>query len=253
MGQADPHVWEAVVTHLRKAHPGMCRRWFDDIELLELDSGTLKLLVREPVQLKYLQHRCQKEFTEASQAVLQRLVAVRFVGEAEAASRPTNGTKHAPTTNGTEFGFDDEMLISPDYSFETFVEGPRDLFQECVELLRLHGEDDQIALTYRFRVVSARHVALLFQVRELLGLAPGDPDVGRRETTGADPSHRLQRLAPVEEDRLRREFLFRHLPAFGDFSLASHFSLFVVARFIEQFHPSPINGHLQFIICVYRW
>ena len=83
MGRADPHVWDAVLVHLRRTYPGMCRRWFDDIEPLELSGGTLRLLVREPVQLKYLQRRCQEQFTEAVQAVMRLLVAVRFVGETE--------------------------------------------------------------------------------------------------------------------------------------------------------------------------
>ncbi|MHC4776451.1 MAG: hypothetical protein ACYTBR_14465, partial [Planctomycetota bacterium] len=76
-------MWEAVLTHLRRTYPGMCRRWFDDIEPVELSGGTLHLLVREPVQLKYLQQRCQEQFTEAVQAVMRLLIAVRFVGEAD--------------------------------------------------------------------------------------------------------------------------------------------------------------------------
>ena len=81
MGRPDPHIKAAVIAHLRQHHPSMCRHWFDDIEPLELDGGTLKLLVREPVQLKYLQRRCVAPFTEAAQEATGRLLAVRFVGE----------------------------------------------------------------------------------------------------------------------------------------------------------------------------
>ena len=132
MGQADPHVREGILAHLRQTHPGMCRRWFDDIEPLELAGGTLKLLVREPLQLKYLQRHCQKEFTEAAQSVIGMLVAVRFVGEAEAQTK-RNGSAakgHPPDSgenrsNGHHLSWaNDEMVISPDYSFENFVVGP---------------------------------------------------------------------------------------------------------------------------------
>ena len=120
MVRADPSVFDAILAHLRHTYPGMCRRWFDDIEPLELSDGTLKLLVREAVQLKYLQRCCQPQFTEAAQAVTGRLVAVRFVGEEESRQMEAG----APV--GSEIGFhaDDEMILSPDHSFENFVVGP---------------------------------------------------------------------------------------------------------------------------------
>ncbi len=102
MGRSEPRVWDGVLAHLRNAYPAMCRRWFDDIEPLELSGGTLKLLVREPIQLRYLQQRCQKEFTEAVQAVMELLVAVRFVGESDAPD--PNKAALAPRGPGTRAG-----------------------------------------------------------------------------------------------------------------------------------------------------
>jgi chromosomal replication initiator protein len=104
----------------------MCRRWFDDIEPLEVSGGTLRLLVREPVQLKYLQQRCQKQFTEAVQSVMRLLLAVRFVGEAEL-EMPAGINRSGsalPTGLSAARGSDEDMLISPDHSFENFVVGP---------------------------------------------------------------------------------------------------------------------------------
>jgi chromosomal replication initiator protein len=104
----------------------MCRRWFDDIEPLELSGGTLRLLVREPVQLKYLQQRCQEQFTEAVQAVMRLLVAVRFVGEAELRAPDQAGSRAGPVSGPQALAFqaDEDMLISPDHSFDNFVVGP---------------------------------------------------------------------------------------------------------------------------------
>ncbi len=126
MGE-EPHVWTAVLAHLRGSHPSMCRRWFDDIEPLGLAGGTLRLLVREPVQLRYLQQRCQKEFTDAVQSVLKLLVAVRFVGERETQPAVTNGSDasdHNANGSGDTIRLEDDMLLSPDHSFENFVVGP---------------------------------------------------------------------------------------------------------------------------------
>jgi chromosomal replication initiator protein len=106
----------------------MCRHWFDDIEPLEIADGTLKLLVRELVQLRYLRRCCVEQFQEAAQAVTGRLLAVRFVGEGELTEeQPAQQRKTAETDDDGAFDgsmLDDEMLLSPDYSFETFIVGP---------------------------------------------------------------------------------------------------------------------------------
>ena len=84
MGRATPEVRDEILAHLRRTHASMCRRWFDDIEPLDLAGGTLRLLVPEPLQLKYLRKNCQGVFTDAAQAVTGMLLAVRFVGLDEA-------------------------------------------------------------------------------------------------------------------------------------------------------------------------
>jgi chromosomal replication initiator protein len=100
---------------------------------LELASGTLKLLVREPVRLKYLQRCCGDQFTEAAQAATGRLLGVRFIGEADLGDdgRPKasfNGRavkrSEASAAPLATLAADDDMLLSPDYSFENFVIGP---------------------------------------------------------------------------------------------------------------------------------
>jgi chromosomal replication initiator protein len=104
----------------------MCRHWFDDIEPLEVAGGTLRLLVREPVQLKYLQRSCQNLFTEAAQAVTGRLLAVKFVGEGDlpgAAAKAGRAEADAHEPCGLVMS-DEDMTISPDYTFDAFIVGP---------------------------------------------------------------------------------------------------------------------------------
>ncbi len=148
MGRPDPQLREAIHTHLRKHNPSLCRHWFDDIEPIEIAGGTLKLLVRELVQLRYLERCCVKQFQDAAQAVTGRLLAVRFVGESELADErsvaaPDPGGPRSGSTSGPMSGLvsgrgdaaaapasrfdqlaDDDMLLSPDYSFENFIVGP---------------------------------------------------------------------------------------------------------------------------------
>ena len=72
MGRPDPQLKDAMLAHLRGQYPSLCRHWFDDIEPLELTGGTLKLLVRELVQLKYLRKCCVNQFQDAAQAATLR-------------------------------------------------------------------------------------------------------------------------------------------------------------------------------------
>ena len=113
----------SLVTFLRKNHPEVCRHWFDEIEPLGVDAGVMRVLVTEPVRRQYLQRSCSTQFTEAAQAVTGQLLAVQFVGDG------STGTTNERNLTGTvrvqvpqEFG--DELLLSPDYTFDSFVVGP---------------------------------------------------------------------------------------------------------------------------------
>ena len=121
MARLGPDFARQFNEHLRRHHPEMCRHWFDDIEPLDLEGGTVRMLVREPVQLRYLQRCCTRQFTEAVQAVTGRLLAIRFVGpQDEFTASPEPGE---PSTEGLP-RLDEQMLLSPDYTFDNFVVGP---------------------------------------------------------------------------------------------------------------------------------
>ncbi len=115
-----------LITYLRHHHGSMCRQWFDDIEVLGVVNGVLRLLVNEPVQLRYLQRVCTEQFSEAAQAITGRLLSVHFVGSEED-SVPSATDSPSENMGGTDDGdplFSEEMLLSPDYSFDNFVVGP---------------------------------------------------------------------------------------------------------------------------------
>ena len=107
--------------YLRKNHPEICRHWFDEIEPVGIDGGTLNLLVREPVRRQYLQRTCLVQFTEAAQAITGCLLAVRFVGDENISVVKTGGDTGSV---GATTELDEQLVLSPDYTFETFVVGP---------------------------------------------------------------------------------------------------------------------------------
>jgi chromosomal replication initiator protein len=152
MGRTDTGLRDAILAHLRRHHPSMCRHWFEDIEPLEPRGGMLRMLVRELVQLRYLQRCCIEQFTEAARAVTGHLLVVRFVGEedleaelagsaagawaaeaierSEGEGRAVSGRDAGGARAGRSgrrsgsLAVHDDMLISPDYTFEHFVVGP---------------------------------------------------------------------------------------------------------------------------------
>ncbi len=118
MARNEHELREPINAYLRRHHADLCRHWFDDIEILGVDGGVLRMLVTEPVQLRYLQRTAVQAFTEAVQAVTGRLIVVRFVGDREAPA-----VASAPAA-GVPSSLDEQIVLSPDYSFDQFVVGP---------------------------------------------------------------------------------------------------------------------------------
>jgi chromosomal replication initiator protein len=156
MTKLDPTLWRDMMSYLRDRHAPLCRQWFEELEPYSFESGTLRVRTINSVQRDYLQKKCVGQFTEAAQAVTRALVAVQFVcvdGPAQAKlSAKRNGlaappgAAPEPATNehellgpprelvtppqakampaGHEEEHHDQLLLSPDYSFATFVTGP---------------------------------------------------------------------------------------------------------------------------------
>jgi chromosomal replication initiator protein len=123
---SDEDLHTAMHAYLRRNNPEICRHWFDRIAVLGIERGVLRLLVDEPVRLKYLQRTCLAAFTEAVQSVTGQLLAVRFIGpDGLDGEQPQPTANHsAGSTNETSVMLDEQMVLSPDYSFDGFVVGP---------------------------------------------------------------------------------------------------------------------------------
>ena len=118
-----------LLDRLKSDFPTMCRHWFEDIRVLGVVDGSIRVLVDEPVQLKYLQRCCTQQFVEAAQSVTGHLLGVRFVGDDDALgdvddSVIVSGDQAMCGPSKSPVRMEDDMLISPDYSFDNFIIGP---------------------------------------------------------------------------------------------------------------------------------
>ena len=107
----DPTIWQRILQHVRMNHPILNREWFAQMTPRQLTNGVIQVTVQKIAQLNFCQGQCQQPFTNAAQAITQRLVAVSFHCD----NLPSGGV-----FNDT----DQPVPLNPDYVFENFVTGP---------------------------------------------------------------------------------------------------------------------------------
>jgi chromosomal replication initiator protein len=125
---ADRQLWDGMREHLRRAHPAVCRQWFDEIEILGAAGGTLYLRAQSLVHRDYLRKSCTEPFNDAARQVTGHLLPVRFLGPGDEYP-PVNGRRIPPRSalqgpTPQRPRRDDALDINPDHTFEHFVEGP---------------------------------------------------------------------------------------------------------------------------------
>ena len=142
MSKLEDALWREMLSHLRRENGPVCRHWFDDLQPGNIDGGMLTIHTSNGVERSYLQRHCTNSFMEAAQAATGALVAVCFTDvpapspasiepvpeavtaiAADAARRPVPPAVLPPRVSRPP-NVSDEVIISPDYSFDTFVTGP---------------------------------------------------------------------------------------------------------------------------------
>ena len=113
-----------LLAQLRKEHPRMCRKWFEDIDVLGISNGSIVIYLEEDVQLNYLERKCKNQFVEAAQIITGHLLGVHFVNTRELDFQVTSPQPFNPSGYVIADGAFGDMLISPDYSFDNFIVGP---------------------------------------------------------------------------------------------------------------------------------
>ena len=107
----DAGVWHRILTHVRRTHPSLNRTWFETLVPRQLANGVVHVCCDTVAQLNFLTGQCQQPFTAATQAVTNRLSVVMFHSEQ---LRP----------GGVFDDREQQLPLSPDYTFENFVVGP---------------------------------------------------------------------------------------------------------------------------------
>lgn len=133
MAQTPDHlIWHNALAHLRTSAPTLCRQWFDEIEPLGISNGVLWLRAPTDMQQRYLRAECLEPFRDAAQSSSGRLLAVDFLGPGETPPRQNNNgstvaKKQTRQVVEHQTG-DDELVLHPDYQFDSFIVGPANRF-----------------------------------------------------------------------------------------------------------------------------
>ena len=91
-----------MLTELRSHHAPICRQWFDQIQPVAVERGTLHLRTQSVVHRDYLRRHCLDSFNDAARTLTGTLLSVRFLGpedEPEAAAARAEATASKPGTD----------------------------------------------------------------------------------------------------------------------------------------------------------
>jgi len=134
MNRPDPSIWSGVLAYLRTRYPDLCRHWFEELEPIDMSSGTLVVRAASSIHRDYLNKRCRDAFVDALQTTTGRLLTLRFIaaddplpetrGSAAAQGGDRDPSPLRPPVREPVVLGDDSLAINPDNRFDTFVEGP---------------------------------------------------------------------------------------------------------------------------------
>jgi chromosomal replication initiator protein len=112
---ATPEVEDIFVDILERAKaldPANTRKWFDNLEAIHFDGGSLRIGCPDDATVQFLQDNCKSSFTRAAQQITGHLVTLDFTVELSEKTENSD-RRHQPS-----------LRLHPDYSFDNFVVGP---------------------------------------------------------------------------------------------------------------------------------
>ena len=126
-------IWDQILRCVQKGQPQLWRSWFEQVEPIALQNGTLRASVTARAEQQYLERHCSRAFRDAAQQVTGHLISVEFLCD-ENQTDP-----HAETSSVRE---EDMLYLSPDYTFDHFVVGPcnRLAHAACIAISESPGE-----------------------------------------------------------------------------------------------------------------
>jgi len=155
-------IFARVLDHVRTLDPAHARRWFEDLNVLRLDGGSLGIGCPDQAQLEYLQDQCKEAFIRAVQQVTGHMVVVEFQLTSPGA---VGATGQSVATLGPR--------LHPDYTFDNFVVGPsnRLAHASCVAISQSLGATYNPLFLYGSSGLGKTHLlhAVCHQVRRAAG------------------------------------------------------------------------------------
>lgn len=105
-------IFADIVERARALDPGNARKWFDELQVVRFDGGSIAIGCPDEANVGYLEQHCKGCFTRAAQQITGHLVAVDFlVGGDDGTAASADLSASGPA-------------LHPDYTFENFVVGP---------------------------------------------------------------------------------------------------------------------------------
>ena len=106
------NIFAEVLERAKVLDPVNTRRWFDDLKLLHLNSGSMEIGCPNEAIVEFLRDNCAQSFTHAAQYVTGHLVTVGFSVDHHGDDLDS-ASEQGPA-----------LKLHPDYTFDHFVVGP---------------------------------------------------------------------------------------------------------------------------------
>ena len=104
MDDREVAVWHDALARIQTQHPSVWRRWFHEIQPVDLVGGTVYLRAPNIIQRDYLRRECVDPFVDALNDSTGRLVGVRFLGPGDALPAAGNGAAEPSRSPGRAAG-----------------------------------------------------------------------------------------------------------------------------------------------------
>ncbi|MCK5225863.1 MAG: chromosomal replication initiator protein DnaA [Planctomycetes bacterium] len=116
------NIFADILERASSLDPVNTRKWFDELVLMCLDGGQLRIGCPDEATVQFLNDNCRNNFTRAAQQITGHLISVDFsVIDSEQISHNLGRQAGSKTFKSAS---ETALKLHPDYTFDNFVVGP---------------------------------------------------------------------------------------------------------------------------------